>query len=478
MLVNQEIDLLESKIDELFDLQKKHSISLRKSTVQERIGHIKRLREWVLSHKEDIQKALYADYKKPYTETDITEIYPVLSEAKHNISNLAHWIKAKRVPTPLTFLGTKAQIQYEPKGASLIIAPWNYPFNLAIGPLVSALGAGCTTVIKPSEMTPHTSALIRRMVSELFDERLVTVVEGGVEASQLLLSKPFDHIFFTGSPTVGKIVMKAAAEHLSSVTLELGGKSPAIIAEDADLKDAAEKIAATKFLNCGQTCVAPDYVLIPSSKRDAFLQYVREAIDSMFKSGRKGVEKSPDYSRIVNDRHFGRVMHILQEAGSKGAKIEIGGNSIPGENFLEPTVLVDVNPDMLVMQEEIFGPILPVMTYENLEKAMALINQMPKPLALYAFSANSRTIRHIFEQTSSGASVANDCALHFLHPELPFGGVNNSGIGKSHGVFGFLEFSNQKAVLEQRVGFTAAKPLFPPYNMAKKKMIEGLLKWF
>lgn len=478
MLVNQEIDLLESRIDRVFHLQKQQAIALRKSTVHDRIGHIKRLREWVESHKEDIQKALYADYKKPYTETDITEIYPALSEAKHCINNLAYWMKAKRVPTPLTFLGTKAQIQYEPKGASLIIAPWNYPFNLAIGPLVSALGAGCTAIIKPSEMTPHTSALIRRLVGELFDEQLVAVVEGGVEASQLLLSKPFDHIFFTGSPAVGKIVMKAAAEHLSSITLELGGKSPAIISEDADLKDAAVKITATKFLNCGQTCVAPDYVLIPSSKRDAFLQQVREAIDSMFKSGKKGVEKSPDYSRIVNDRHFSRIMHILQEAGSKGAKIEIGGNSIPGENFLEPTVLVDVNPDMLVMQEEVFGPILPVMTYENLEQALALIHQMPKPLALYAFSANSRTIRHIFEQTSSGASVANDCALHFLHPELPFGGVNNSGIGKSHGVFGFLEFSNQKAVLEQRVGFTAAKPLFPPYNLAKRKMIEGLLKWF
>jgi aldehyde dehydrogenase (NAD+) len=478
MLLNQEIDLLEYKIDKLFDLQKQHSLILRKSSVHERLGHIRRLREWVLEHKQEIQKALYSDYRKPYTETDVTEIYPVLSESKHYINNLAHWMKDKRVPTPVTFLGTKAQIQYEPKGTSLIIAPWNYPFNLAIGPLVVALGAGCTAVIKPSEMTPHTAALIRRMVGELFDERLVTVVEGGVEASQVLLSKPFDHIFFTGSPAVGKIVMKAAAEHLTSVTLELGGKSPAIIAEDANLKDAAEKIAATKFLNCGQTCIAPDYVIIPHSKRDPFLQYVREAIDSMYKSGKKGVEKSPDYSRIVNERHFNRIMHLLQDANGKGARIEIGGNSIPEENFLEPTVLMDVNPTMLVMQEEIFGPILPVMVYENLEQALALVNEMPKPLALYAFADSSRTIRHIFDQTSSGASVANDCALHFLHPELPFGGVNNSGIGKSHGVFGFLEFSNQKAVLEQRVGFTAAKPLFPPYNMVKKKMVEGLLKWF
>jgi aldehyde dehydrogenase (NAD+) len=478
MLLHQEVDLLQTKIDKLFDLQRKHALTLRKSSLHERLAHIKRLRAWILEHKDDIQKALLADYKKPYTETEITEIYPVLSEAKHYISNLGDWMKAKRVPTPLTFLGTKAQIQYEPKGASLIIAPWNYPFNLAIGPLVSALGAGCTAVIKPSEMTPHTSALIRRLVAELFDERLVSVVEGGVEASQLLLSKPFDHIFFTGSPAVGKIVMKAAAEHLTSVTLELGGKSPAIITEDADLKDAAEKITATKFLNCGQTCIAPDFVLIPHSKRDPFLQYVREAIDSMYKSGKKGIEESPDYSRVVNEKHFNRIMHLLQEANGKGAKIEVGGKSIPEENFLEPTILVDVNPDMSVMQEEIFGPILPVMVYENLEQALALVNEMPKPLALYAFADSSRTIRHIFEQTSSGASVANDCALHFLHPELPFGGVNNSGIGKSHGVFGFLEFSNQKAVLEQRVGFTAAKPLFPPYNMVKKKMVEGLLKWF
>lgn len=478
MLLPPEIELLEAQIDKVFDSQKHHSISLRKSTVDERLGHIRRLHDWILSHKEDIRKALFADYRKPFTETDITEIYPVLSEAKHYIKNLGQWMKSKRVPTPITFFGTKAHIQYEPKGSSLIISPWNYPFNLSVNPLVTAIGSGCTCVVKPSEMTPHTSALIRGMVGELFNEDHVAVVEGGIEASQLLLSKPFDHIFFTGSPTVGKVVMKAAAEHLGSVTLELGGKSPCIIAEDADLKDAAEKVAATKFLNCGQTCVAPDYALIHHSKCDPFLQYVREAIDSMFKSGKKGVEKSPDYSRIVNERHFTRIMQLLQDANRKGAKIEIGGKSIPEENFLEPTVLVDVNLDMLVMQEEIFGPILPVMTYENLEQALAMVNEMPKPLALYAFSANSRTIRHIFEQTSSGASVANDCALHFMQPELPFGGVNNSGIGKSHGHFGFLEFSNQKAVLNQRVGFTVAKPLFPPYNLAKKKMIEGLLKWF
>jgi aldehyde dehydrogenase (NAD+) len=472
------IEQQKKHIDEVFEIQKAHSLSLRTSTAEARIEHIRRLHDWILAHRQDIRDALFADYKKPNIETDISEIYPAVSEARHTIKSLKGWMRTKRVPTPVTFLGTKAHIQYEPKGSSLIMAPWNYPFNLAICPLISALGAGCTAMIKPSEMTPHTSALIKRMIDELFNRNHVCVIEGGLEESQLLFAKPFDHTFFTGSPMVGKIVMKAAAEHLGSVTLELGGKSPVVIAKDADLKDAARKIASTKFINCGQTCVAPDFVMIHSSKRDEFVANLKEALETLYLQEGNGVEESPDYGRIVNSRHFDRLNSLVEEARNNGATVAFGGINIPGENFIEPTILTHVKPSMMVMQDEIFGPILPIVDYDDLDKALAFINTMPKPLALYAFSKSDKKLSYIFHQTSSGGAVANDCVLHFIHPELPFGGVNNSGIGKSHGHFGFLEFTNQKGVLKQRVGFTAVTPLFPPYNKAKEIIIDGLLKWF
>jgi aldehyde dehydrogenase (NAD+) len=279
-------ELMNTRITEVLDLQKRHALKLRTSTAEERIELIQKLHDWVLSHREEIRKALYSDYRKPFTETDISEIYPVVSEAKHTIKNLKQWMKARRVPTPATFLGTKAHIQYEPKGSSLIIAPWNYPFSLAICPLISAISAGCTAIVKPSEMTPHVSSLIHSMVGELFDKNHAHVVEGGLEASQVLLAQPFDHIFFTGSPAVGKIVMRSASDHLGSVTLELGGKSPVIITRNAELKDAARKIASTKFINCGQTCVAPDFVLVPTSVRDEFVDHLKDAITTLYGSPR------------------------------------------------------------------------------------------------------------------------------------------------------------------------------------------------
>jgi aldehyde dehydrogenase (NAD+) len=473
-----EISLIKSEIDEVFDLQKKKALVMRTSSPKERINLIRRLHDWIISHREEIRKALILDYNKPAAETDMTEIYPVLSEARYAIMNLKNWMRIKRVPTPVTFLGTRASIQYEPKGCSLIIAPWNYPFNLAICPLVSAISAGCTVILKPSEMTPHTSSLIKRMIAEVFEKNLVSVFEGGAGTSQMLLAKPFDHIFFTGSPAVGKIVMRAASENLASVTLELGGKSPVVITEDADLKDAARKIASTKFINCGQTCVAPDFVLVPKHLKDEFVQNLSQTIGELYGSNGNLIEKSPDYSRIVNVKHFTRLLDLLRDAESKGAHVAVGGKYIEEKNYIDPTVLTAVNPNMALMQNEIFGPVLPIMDYEDLDEALAFVNQMPKPLALYAFSKSDKKLAHIFRKTSSGGAVANDCMLHFIHPELPIGGVNNSGIGKSHGHYGFLEFSNQKSILKQRIGFTAVTPLFPPYTKAKEKIVDGLLKWF
>ncbi|EOZ92069.1 Aldehyde dehydrogenase [Indibacter alkaliphilus LW1] len=469
---------VQQAIDETFAAQRIQAKYNRLSSVKERKILLEKLQNWIKNNHSDIQRAIHADFKKPYAEIDLSEIFVVTSEIKHALKNLDHWVKPKKVPTPIPMLGTKSYVQYEPKGTSLIIAPWNYPFNLALGPLVSAIAAGCTAIIKPSEMTPHTSALLRRLVEETFDKSQVAVFEGEVEVAQVLLSKPFDHIFFTGSPAVGKIIMKAAAEHLSSITLELGGKSPAVIDNKADIKDAAEKIVWGKFVNCGQTCIAPDYILVHQAIKDEFLKELVQQIKKMYDPSKKGIEKSKDYARIVNSKHLKRMKNLLADAELKGAVKYFGGHVEEEENFFEPTVLTGLTEEMEVMQEEIFGPILPVISFADLEEAINYINLKPKPLALYVFSKDSENINKVFKETSSGGAVANDCVLHFLQNELPFGGVNNSGIGKAHGHFGFLAFSNEKSVLKQRVGLTASKPLYPPYGFAGKKIIDSLLKWF
>ncbi|AFL84008.1 NAD-dependent aldehyde dehydrogenase [Belliella baltica DSM 15883] len=465
-------------IDSTFNSQKSKSISLRNSTTAERVRQLEKLQDWIKSHLEDIRKAIYADFKKPYPEIDASEIFVVTSEIKHAIKNLASWMSPKKVSTPTPMLGSKAHIQYEPKGTTLIIAPWNYPFNLAIGPLVSALAAGCTAIVKPSELTPHTSALIRRMIEEIYEPELVAVVEGEVEVAQYLLSKPFDHIFFTGSPAVGKIIMKAAAENLASVTLELGGKSPAIVDSDVDIQDAASKIVWGKYVNCGQTCIAPDYILVQENIKNELIEAIHSKINEMYDPKIKGIDESKDYARIVNDKHLKRLKHLLDDANRKGAKIAVGGKIIETENYFEPTVMIDLTEEMDVMQEEIFGPILPIITYSSIEEAINYINEKSKPLALYIFSNSKNVSETILTQTSSGGAVVNDCVVHFLQNELPFGGVNNSGIGKAHGHFGFLSFSNEKAILEQRVGLTPSKSLYPPYNFITKKISQALLKWF
>lgn len=408
---------------------------------------------------------------------DISEIYPVTSEIKHTLSHLKSWMKGKSVSTPLSLLGTKGKVIPEPKGVSLIIAPWNYPFNLAIGPLVSALAAGCTAMIKPSEMTPHTSALIQQLVQEVFEEHEVAVFQGDAEVSKALLELPFDHIFFTGSPQVGKIVMKAAAEHLTSVTLELGGKSPAIIQKGASLQDAAGKLIVGKFINCGQTCVAPDYILVHQDDIHQLLDEMKVALQKFYDPEYQGIHHTADYARIVNDKHYERLIELLEDAKSKDAAVSFGGNHDPHERYIEPTIISDVTLEMKVMQEEIFGPILPVVTYEQLEDAISLVNSFPKPLALYFFGEDQSIKNHVLKETSSGNAVVNDCVLHFIHNDLPFGGVNNSGLGKAHGHYGFLAFSNEKGILTQRVGTTSSTLLNPPYGIRTKQILSTLIRW-
>lgn len=462
----------------LFENQLHKSIHWRKSSFEERILRLKRLRDWIKNHQEEIRKALWQDFNKPAPEVDLNEIFPVTSEINHAIKNLKSWMAPKKVSTPLPMIGTSAWIQCEPKGRSLIISPWNFPFNLTIGPLVSAIAAGCTAIIKPSEFSPHTSALVHQLVNEIFEAEEVAVCLGEVEVAAELLKLPFDHIFFTGSPAVGKIVMKAAAQHLSSVTLELGGKSPVIIDSTADLKDAAQKIIWGKFVNCGQTCIAPDYILVQEEIKEEFILQAKTQLQIYYDPTFKGIEKSPDYARIINQKHLERLRTLLDDALEKGGRIAFGGKSDNSSKYFEPTLLTGVNHDMLILQEEIFGPILPILSYKNIQEAIVLINAQPKPLALYYFGSNSKNSNKILEETSSGNMVINDCVLHFLHNELPFGGVNNSGIGKAHGYHGFLAFSNEKGVLKQRVGYNNVSLLRPPYGVKAKKIIASLIKWF
>jgi len=461
----------------LFDEQKAYAIKLRSASVALRKVKLKKMLTWIYDHRTDIQDALYKDLKKPIVEVDIAEILPITGEIKHALQNLHRWTRKKKVAPSLLMLGTKASIKYEPKGTCLIISPWNFPFNLALAPLVSALAAGNSAILKPSERTPNTTALISVMVNELFDRHEVAVVEGAVEETQALLKLPFDHIFFTGSPQVGKIVMAAASNNLTSVTLELGGKSPAIVDETANIKDAAKKLTWGKFLNCGQTCIAPDYVLVHKSKFNELKTELIEHIASYYNSEETGIDQSGDYSSIVDARHISNLKEMLDDAISKGAKLEIGGQTNSDTHFFAPTILSEVTMDAKVLQDEIFGPILPIVIYSQLDETIDIINAKPKPLALYIFTASNKNKKRILLETTSGGVAINDNVIQFSHLNLPFGGVNNSGIGKSHGYHGFLAFSNEKSVLTQRVGLTGISFFYPPYNKWVKKLVEFVIRF-
>ena len=469
---------LEATIQQVFEQQQAHSLALRSQPLAARKDKLKKLQRWMLDHQEDIQQALYADFQKPPAETDLSESFAVLTEIRHALNHLDQWARPEKVQTPLPLLGTKAWIQYEPKGVCLVIAPWNYPFQLALGPIISALAAGNTVILKPSEITPNTSALLNRLVKALFEPQEVAVFEGNKEVAQALLALPFDHIFFTGSPAVGKIVMAAAAKHLTDVTLELGGKSPAVLDRASDLKDAALKIAWGKWLNNGQTCVAPDYILLPESLLEAFLEHLEKAIKQLYNPEGKGIEQSPDYARMVNQNHYNRVVGLLQDGMEQGGTVAIGGQTNDKTLFIAPTVVTGLPAGSALLEEEVFGPVLPIVTYSSFEEAIATINSKPKPLALYAFTGQKEHTQSLQYRTSAGGMCIHDAVIHFLHNNLPFGGVNNSGLGKGHGHEGFKAFSNAKGVLKQRRGWTSTKLLYPPYTGFKKKVIKLLMKYF
>ena len=465
-----------TQLKQLFDNQRQNTLNVALTTADERLAKLKKMQAYIATHLEEIQRVMFDDFSKPKVEVLMGEVYGVNSEIKHTIKRLKQWMKPLHVPTPLNVIGTSSYIKHEPKGNVLIISPWNYPFSLAIKPLISAIAAGNVVILKPSELTPHTSAFLKQMIADLFLENEVVVVEGDASVATELLKLPFNHIFFTGAPAIGKIVMRAAADHLASVTLELGGKSPSIIDETADIPKIARMTAWGKCLNNGQTCIAPDYMFVHASKKDEFLSEYQKCLTQFYDAEGQGVENSTSYARIVNARHFERVKSYLDDAVEKGARVETGGKTIAEQNFIEPTVLTNVTDDMKVMQDEIFGPLLPVLTYENPEEVIKYINSKEKPLALYINSRSQKNVDYFLSHTTAGDTIINDVLLQFGHTELPFGGVNNSGIGKANGFFGFQEFSNQRGVMKRQFG--TMKFIYPPYTPQVKKIVDFFVKYF
>jgi len=422
-------------VDRIFEQQQARREKLASSTAGQRREKLRRLHDALLSRRDEIRQALWEDYRKPASEVDLSEIFPVVTEARHAMRHLRKWMAPHRVATPLSLLGTRAHVIAEPKGVVLVISPWNFPVNLTLGPLVSAIAAGNCVIIKPSEMTPHASACMKRIITDLFDESEVAVIEGDAGVAEALLKKKFDHIFFTGSPRVGKIVMRAAAENLTSVTLELGGKSPVIVDRTADLDDAAKVIAWGKTVNAGQICIAPDYVLVDESVREKFVAKLR-------------AQPLQETTWLIKEQ---RGMPL--------------------------TILENPSLDSQVMREEIFGPLLPVIGYRDLAEALRVITDRTRPLVIYVFSRDRGFIRQVVQRTRAGATVINDALVHFFHVNLPFGGVGESGFGKAHGKFGFDAFSNPRAVLEQRSHFSPVRLVYPPYTALKKKLIDFTVRW-
>lgn len=477
MFTIQEAD--PQQIQNVFASQQATAIRWRESTAEQRITRLKSLREAVLAHRDDFYQAFAKDYRKPSAEVDVTELMPVLDEIRHAIGRLKQWMKPQKVKPTSLMLTTSAWIEYQPRGRVLIIAPWNYPLNLCFGPLVSALAAGNTAIIKPSEMMPNVSAVMAKIIQETFTPQEVALFEGSLPTSEVLLALPFDHIFFTGSPMVGKVVMAAAAKNLTSVTLELGGKSPTIIDQSANLQVAAETLMWGKFLNNGQTCVAPDHIYVHQSVKEAFVAECRKVIHARYGATAGEQKMNPDLTRIVNTRHTQRIANLLNEAVELGAKVTVGGQTDIEGCYIAPTIIENIPAQAKMMSEEIFGPILPIIAFEHLDTVIAEINANPKPLALYIWSYNEENIEKVVTRTSSGGVCINHCLMQFVHGNLPFGGVNNSGIGNSHGYFGFKAFSHERAVVKASK-LMMVRLFFPPYDENRRKVIKmtvDSMKW-
>jgi len=439
-----------------------------KTNINYRKERLKKLLFVIQEKEEEIIQALYNDFKKPAFESVLTETSYVISDLKDSIRNINSWTKPKRVFPSLLNFPSKDYIYSEPYGKVLLIAPWNYPFQLALCPLIAAVTAGNQVVLKPSELTPNTSKIIAEIVAKTFDKSYVEVIEGGIEVSQQLLSQRWDYIFFTGSVAVGKIVAQAAAKHMTPVTLELGGKNPCIVDETANLKLTAKRIVWGKFINAGQTCIAPDYIIVNSKVKEKLTNYLKEEIKSAYGLN---PEVSPDYSRIVNNKNWKRLTNLMI-----GNSIIYGGLTDEKSNYISPTLIENPDLDSELMKDEIFGPILPILSYKIDSDLSDMINRYEKPLALYVFTDDKKFAEKIIQKYSFGGGCINDTVIHFSNKRLPFGGVGNSGIGAYHGHLNFDTFSHKKAIIKKATWLDLPMR-YAPYN-EKLKIIRNLLKWF
>lgn len=448
--------------------------SMAQTAASERRLWLQNLENAIWKYRGAFHEALALDYKKPAAEVDLIELYPVLNEIRFAKKNLKQWMKPERVASPITLLGSSARIQYEPKGTILVISPWNFPVNLSLYPLVSALASGNTVMLKPSEYTPHTSQVLEELIKETFPPNMVNVVQGDGLVAGFLTELPFNHIFFTGSTATGKKVMEAAAKNLASVTLELGGKSPLVIDKGADADSAAKRVAWAKSINNGQVCISPDYALVHETMVKAFVEKVKHYLHIFYS---EQASSSEHYGRIVNSTHWIRLNNGLKSGLEEGATILHGGGRAEEDHFLEPTIVLNLPLNNSLMTDEIFGPILPVYTFSETEEVIHFIHQFDKPLTLHIYSRNKRNVRRLLRETSAGATTINHSYIHFFNPHLPFGGVNHSGIGKGHGKFGFIEFSNARAISHQHFNFSLTELFFPPYSNWKKRLLEFAMKW-
>jgi len=432
-----------------------------------RIDKLRKLKEEIKNHQEEILLALNKDFKKPVFETLTSEIGIVIEELDIHISKLRKWSRPKKVFPHITNFYSKDRIFRDPYGQVLIISPWNYPFNLAMIPLIGAISGGNTVVLKPSEYSPNTSAIIKKILSKIFPEEYVAVIEGDARISQGLLKEKWDYIFFTGSPAVGKIIYEAAAKQLTPVTLELGGKSPVIIDETADIQVAARRIVWGKFYNAGQTCIAPDYVLLPESVKQTFVSSLKTEIKKMYG---ENPQKSTDYARIINKKNTLRLQRLLENVELiEGGKVDIE------DNYVSPSVVMNPKMDSELMQYEIFGPILPVITYSKPEEIEKILQEHKNPLAFYIFSKNKKFIKNLIDTYAYGGGVVNDVLVHFVNPRLPFGGVGESGMGNYHGKYSFLTFTRPKPMV-----FRANHPdlfiRYLPVTKLKEKIVKFIFR--
>lgn len=474
MTFNEDLASTFERIEGVFAMQQARSYEIGQRPLAERKADLKKLWKTVLAKRADIANAMALDLGKPAVETDFSEVYPIKSDIFHALRNLSTWARKKPASTPLTLLGTRAWIKPEPKGVVLIISPWNFPFNLTFGPLVSALSAGNCVMLKPSESTPNCARVMREIVEACFSPDHVTLFEGDHRVSEYMVSLPFHHIFFTGGVEIGKKIMAAAAKNLTPVTLELGGKTPAIVDRSANLKEAVRRIVWARFFNSGQVCISPDYVLVEDAIADQFLDLVKAQIIQFYG---ENPAQSNQLSHLIHQAQYNKITHMISDAIGKGAKLAAGGKVVVDRLFVDPTVLTGVTLDMDVMKDEIFGPILPILRWKTSDEAIQVIRQLDRPLAFYIFSQQKSAIAKFISNSRAGTTGINETFIQFVHPELPFGGIGHSGMGKAHGQYGFDTFSNERSFIQQTWRFNAARFTHPPYNSFSRWLANVIIKW-